>query len=428
MIDTHAERFDREHIWHPYSSLTTPLPALPVASARGITITLADGTELLDGMASWWSAIHGYNHPTLNKAVSDQLQSMSHMMFGGLTHEPAITLCRTLAAITPAGLDKVFLSDSGSVAVEVAMKMALQYWQALGRSSKSRFVALRGGYHGDTFAAMSVCDPITGMHHLFADALPKQFFAPRPSCRYGQRCDDADIESLAALLRQHNNTIAAVIAEPIVQGAGGMYFYSADYLARMAELCHAHDVLLVLDEIATGFGRTGKMFACEHADVTPDILCVGKAMTGGYLSQAATLTRSEIASTLCGGEAGAFMHGPTFMGNPLASAVSSASIELLLADDWQANIARIENALRSALAPAVQHADADDVRVLGAIGVIEAKQAIDMHKVQALIPELGVWLRPFGKLIYTMPPYITSDAEIARIGAAMIEVLERCRQ
>ena len=418
--------FDLQHIWHPYSSLTKPVPPLHIESAEGAVLKLKNGNQLIDGMASWWSVIHGYNHPELNAAAKAQLESMSHVMFGGLTHDPAIKLCEQLIASTPKPLDKVFLSDSGSVAVEVAMKMALQYWRETGQPSKTRFIALRGGYHGDTLGAMSVCDPVTGMHHLFSDALPKQLFVERPACQFGEPCTESDISGLRALVEQHADQLAALILEPIVQGAGGMYFYSPDYLRQARTLCEQHNILLIADEIATGFARTGKLFACEHAGIVPDIMCLGKALTGGYLSLAATLTTKTIAEGICNGEAAGFMHGPTFMANPLACAIASKSISLLLQSDWATNIQRIEKRLLHNLNDLNQHEKVAATRVLGAIAVLESEQPPDMHKVQKLLPELGVWLRPFGNRIYTMPPYIVDDAQLDKICAAMLVVAENC--
>lgn len=421
-----ALSFDLQHIWHPYSSLSEPVPPLHVSHAEGVRLTLQNGDELIDAMASWWSAIHGYNHPVLNKAAKNQLDKMSHVMFGGLTHNPAIDLCRQLVALTPDELTKVFLSDSGSVAVDVAMKMALQYWYSIGVKSKTRFVALRGGYHGDTLGSMSVCDPDTGMHHLFSGILTQQLFVDRPACQFGELASDADMVALEQTLAEHHQSIAAVIFEPIVQGAGGMYFYSADYLRRARALCDQYNVLLILDEIATGFARSGEFFACEHAAICPDIMCIGKAMTGGYLSLAATITTDKIATGICEGEAGVFMHGPTFMANPLACAIANASIGLLSQSDWRTNIQRIEAQLSKNLLPLNDHPKVANARVLGAIGVIETKSAVDMHKVQKLLPDLGVWLRPFGKLIYTMPPYIMSDSDLDKVCDAMIAVTEQC--
>lgn len=416
-------KLDRQHIWHPYAAVDSNTPVYPVRSAQGCTLHLADGRSLLDGMSSWWSAIHGYNHPVLNAAIEKQLQSMAHVMFGGLTHEPAVQLAKTLVDITPAKLQKVFFSDSGSVAVEVSLKMALQYWQSKGESNRKKFISLSGGYHGDTFAAMSVCDPDTGMHHLFSDTVTKQFFVPRPTSRFGETCTDADIASLADLLAKHTNEIAAVILEPVVQGAGGMWFYSAGYLQRARALCDEHDVLLIADEIATGFGRTGKLFACEHANISPDILCLGKALTGGYMTLAATLCTDHVASTVCSGEAGALMHGPTFMANPLACSVANASIGLLLSQDWQVNIKRIEKQLQNGLMPARELSGVADVRVLGAIGVIELEKPVDMEKIQPMLIELGVWIRPFGKLVYTMPPFIMTDNELMQLTEKMVSVI-----
>ena len=416
---------DRQHVWHPYAQADNAQPLYAVQSAQGTVLQLCDGRTLVDGMSSWWSAIHGYNHPVLNAAIEKQLQSMAHVMFGGLTHAPAVQLANTMVDITPAALTRVFLSDSGSVAVEVAMKMALQYWAAQGMPQRNRFLALEGGYHGDTFAAMSVCDPVTGMHHLFAHTVQQQFFAPRPACRFDEPCGDSDIADFEKILQKNAQDIAAVILEPVVQGAGGMWFYSPQYVQRVRALCDQYNVLFIADEIATGFGRTGKLFACEHAGIAPDILCVGKALTGGYMTLAATLCTDKVAAGVCAGEAGALMHGPTFMANPLACSVANASIALLLSQDWQRNVQRIESALRTGLAPARSLEGVADVRVLGAIGVIELHAPVDMQKIQPLFVEHGIWIRPFGKLVYVMPPFVISDVELRMLTDTMIVVLKK---
>lgn len=414
---------DRQHIWHPYTSIPAQHPLYPVESASGVKLTLADGRELIDGMASWWSAIHGYDEPSLNAAAHRQIDTLPHVMFGGLTHSPAVELVERLLAITPDALNRVFLCDSGSVSVEVALKMAIQYWQAQGKTAKSRFLALRGGYHGDTFGAMAVCDPVNGMHHLFSEVLPQNFFAPRPQSRFGGDWVADDIAAAETILAEHAGQIAAVILEPIVQGAGGMWFYHPNYLSEMRKLCDRYQVLLIADEIATGFGRSGRLFACEHAGIVPDILCLGKALTGGYLTLAATLTTENIAETISAGEAGCFMHGPTFMGNPLACSIAAASIDLLLESDWQANIVRIEQRLTTGLAPCRNLAGVADVRVMGAIGVVELREAVDVAKFQEKLIEQGVWLRPFGRLVYTMPPYIVSDEQLDKLTAAVYRSL-----
>jgi adenosylmethionine-8-amino-7-oxononanoate aminotransferase len=393
----------------------------------GVRIRLEDGRELIDGMSSWWSAIHGYRNPRIEAAIVAQLERMPHVMFGGLTHEPAVRLCERLVSMSPDGLDRVFLSDSGSVAVEVAIKMALQVCQSRGQPERRRLLTLRGGYHGDTFGAMAVCDPVTGMHSLFEGSIPSQLFAERPRCRFGEPCDNADIEDFARLLEVHRDEIAAVILEPIVQGAGGMWFYSSDYLRRVRVLCNEFGVLLIADEIATAFGRSGELFACDHAGIAPDILCVGKALTGGTMTLAATLASGEVSASLAGGEPGVFMHGPTFMGNALACAAANASLDLIDEERWRTQVATISAELKSGLEPCRSLPTVADVRVLGAIGVVELNEPVDMSVVQPAFVEEGVWIRPFGRLVYTMPPYVTESGDLSQITGAIQRVVASIR-
>jgi adenosylmethionine-8-amino-7-oxononanoate aminotransferase len=423
MKDEQILDIDKAHVWHPYSAMGSNLPIYPVASAEGVRLKLTDGRELIDGMSSWWCAIHGYNHPEMNRALESQIHKMSHVMFGGLTHQPAVELAAQLVTLTPKALQSVFFSDSGSVSVEVAMKMAIQYWHAKGQSSKTHFLTIRNGYHGDTIGAMSISDPVTGMHSLFSDTLTKQYLVDSPNCRFGQPCSDEDIVDFDQTLSTEKDHIAAVILEPIVQGAGGMRFYSEEYLHRARELCDQHHVLLILDEIATGFGRTGKLFACEYADVTPDIMCVGKALTGGYMSLAATITTRDISETISQGEPGVFMHGPTFMANPLACTAALTSLKILLESPWQSEISRIEKQLVAGLQPCRTLNVVKDVRVLGAIGVVELTSPVDMQTIQPLFVDAGVWVRPFGKLVYLMPPYIILNDDLETLTTSIVDVV-----
>ncbi|MCD9540311.1 adenosylmethionine--8-amino-7-oxononanoate transaminase [Photobacterium carnosum] len=414
--------FDQRHIWHPYTSTITPLPCYPVTSANGVYLTLEDGTQLIDGMSSWWSAIHGYSHPQLTAAAKAQLDKMSHVMFGGITHQPAVELCKKLVAITPKGLDTVFLADSGSVAVEVALKMALQYWHAKGES-RAKFLTLRHGYHGDTFAAMSVTDPDNSMHSLYKGFVPEHIFADSPQCGFWDEWNEDDISDFANKLAQYHQQIAAVILEPIVQGAGGMRLYHPTYLRRVRKLCDDYGVLLIADEIAVGFGRTGKLFACEHANISPDIMCVGKALTGGYMTLSATITHKKIADTICSGDAGCFMHGPTFMGNPLACAVANANLEILEKNLWKQQVSDIEKQLACELPAIAALKKVKQVRWLGAIGVVELHQPVNMAQIQQAFVNAGVWIRPFGRLIYIMPPYIITPTQLSCLTQAIYKIL-----
>ncbi|ARO98056.1 Adenosylmethionine-8-amino-7-oxononanoate aminotransferase [Vibrio alginolyticus] len=416
--------FDRQHIWHPYTSTLTPLTCYPVASANGVHIKLEDGTELVDGMSSWWSTIHGYNHPHLNQAAHQQIDQVSHVMFGGITHQPAISLCKKLLSLAPNNLEHVFLADSGSVAVEVSLKMALQYWHAKGER-RPKFLTLRHGYHGDTFAAMSVTDPDNSMHSLYKGFLPEHIFAESATCGYWDEWKPEDLTDFEHKIETHHEELAAVILEPIVQGAGGMRIYHPEFLKGVRRLCDKYGLLLIADEIATGFGRTGKLFACEHADIQPDILCVGKALTGGYMTLSATLASKHVADTVCGGDAGCFMHGPTFMGNPLACAVATASLELIEQGDWKQQTQQIET-LFSELLPKLEEYDlVKNTRWLGAIGVVETLRPVNMETIQALFVEHGVWIRPFDKLIYMMPPFISKPEDIEKLVNAIDAALQR---
>ncbi|WP_075593549.1 adenosylmethionine--8-amino-7-oxononanoate transaminase [Pseudoalteromonas sp. PAB 2.2] len=417
--------FDREHIWHPYTSMTTPLPVYPVSHAKANRIFLETGEALIDGMASWWSAIHGYCHPVLNEAITKQLGKMSHVMFGGLTHKPAVELAKKLVEITPSTLDKVFLADSGSVSVEVAIKMALQYWLSQGIKTKQKLMTPLKGYHGDTFAAMSVCDPINSMHSMYSGFLPEHVFVPAPVSRFNETFDIHEAETLEVFFKEHHQDVAAFIIEPIVQNAGGMNFYHPEYLRHIRALCDKYNVLLICDEIATGFGRTGKLFAVEHADIEPDIMCIGKALTGGMMTLSATLTTSKVAVGISEGEAGVLMHGPTFMGNPLACETACASIDLLLEQPWQEQIVHINKVLTEQLSKCKQHANVVDVRTLGAIGVVELNRRVDVAKIQQFFVEKGVWIRPFGKLIYLMPPYISSETCLEKLCGAIDDAISQ---
>jgi adenosylmethionine-8-amino-7-oxononanoate aminotransferase len=410
---------DRAHVWHPYASVTTPSPLFEVVAAQGCRLTLADGREVIDGMSSWWASIHGYRVPELDDAVRRQLDQFSHVMFGGLTHAPAVELAELLVEITPPELTRVFFADSGSVAVEVAIKMALQYWRGRGQPKRQLLLTVRGGYHGDTAGAMSVCDPETGMHSLFSDYVKQQVFVDRPRPAYGEPFDERDLDPVREVLERRGKEFAALVVEPVVQGAGGMWLYSPEYLRRLVELCREHGLLCLFDEIATGFGRTGTLFAMQHADVVPDILCVGKALTGGYLTLGATLCSDEVAAGVCAPPGNALMHGPTFMANPLACAVAQASVRLLLGSPWQTRVATIELALREQLASCRALPGVADVRVLGAIGVVETRDPVDMSVLQPALVDRGAWVRPFGRLVYTMPPYVIAADELTTVTSAI---------
>lgn len=418
-------KFDKSHLWHPYTSMINPLPVYHVKGARGATIELSDGRELIDGMSSWWSTIHGYNHPRLNQAAKNQIDEMSHVMFGGFTHSPAARLGRNLLQLLPKGLERIFYADSGSVSVEVALKMAIQYQHSRGKGEKNKIATILGGYHGDTWHAMSVCDPYGGMHSLYNGRLSMQYFADMPAIAFDEEWDQSDISSLESIFKEHGDEIAAFILEPIVQGAGGMRFYHSEYLRRAKELCEEYDILLIADEIATGFGRTGRMFACEWAGITPDIMCVGKAITGGYMTFASTITTAKVADTISSSSPCVFMHGPTFMGNPLAAAVAAESLAILIENSPLERVGELESIMRDMLGALAKLESVSDVRVLGSIGVVEMRDAVDMASIQKMFVDHGVWVRPFGKLVYIMPSYVITDCELRRLCQALVEVVNK---